>query len=182
MKLGKTLYLTDRKDWRDWLINHHHTEKEIWLVYYKQETGKPRLPYNDAVEEALCFGWIDSTVKKIDEGSNAQRFTPRRLRSPLSEMNKERVRRLIEAGKMTPSGLLAVGDILTEKFSIPSDILKALRADKQIWHNFQGFSESYKRIRVGWIGGARRRPKEFSKRLNYFLRMTAKNKKYGMVQ
>lgn len=182
MKLGKTLYLTERKDWRDWLISHHNTENEIWLVYYKQKTGKPRLSYNGAVEEALCFGWIDSTVKKIDEESNAQRFTPRRLGSPLSEMNKERVRRLIEAGKMTPAGLLAVGHILTEKFSVPSDILKALGADKQIWQNFQGFPESYKRIRVGWIEGARKRPKEFGKRLDYFLRMTAKNKKYGMVQ
>jgi len=182
MKLGKTLYITDRNAWREWLIKHHAKESEIWLVYYKQKTGKPRLPYNDAVEEALCFGWIDSTVKKLDEESNAQRFTPRRPNSPLSEMNKERIRRLIKTGKMTPAGLLAAGDVSTEKFSIPSDILKALKADKRIWDNFQNFPESYKRIRVGWIEGARKRPEEFDKRLNYFLRMTAKNKRYGMVQ
>ncbi len=182
MKLGKTLYITDRKDWRNWLTNHHNTEKGIWLVYYKKDTGKPSLPYNDAVDEALCFGWIDSTIKKIDEKSRAQRFTPRRPKSPLSEMNKERVRRLIKAGKMTPVGLLAAGDTSTEKFKIPSDILKALKVDKQVWQNFQSFPESYKRIRVGWIDGARKRPEEFDKRLNYFMRMTAKNKKYGMVQ
>ncbi len=182
MKLGKTLYITERKDWREWLIRHHNMEKEIWLVYYKKDTGKPSLPYNDAVDEALCFSWIDSTIKKIDGESRAQRFTPRRLKSPLSEMNKERVGRLIKAGKMTHAGLIAAGDISVEKFDIPSDILKALKADKQIWRNFQSFSESYKRIRVGWIDGARKRPEEFDKRLNYFMRMTEKNKKYGMVQ
>ncbi len=182
MKLGKTLYVTNRKAWRAWLAKHHGKEKEIWLVYYRKPSGKPRIPYNDAVEEALCYGWIDSTVKKIDEESNAQRFTPRRSNSPLSEMNKERVRRLIKEGKMTPAGLLAAGDISTEKFSISSDILKALKADKEIWHNFQRFPESYRRIRVGWIEGARKRPEEFDKRLNYFLKMTAKNKKFGMVQ
>lgn len=182
MKLGKMLYITDKKDWRDWLTKNHDTEKEIWLVYYKKGSGKPSLPYNDAVDEALCFGWIDSTIKKIDEESRAQRFTPRQPKSPLSEMNKERVRRLVKAGKMTPTGLLAAGDISTEKFKIPSDILKALRDDKQVWRNFQSFPESYKRIRVGWIAAARKRQEEFNKRLNYFLIMTARNKKYGMVQ
>ncbi len=182
MKLGKILYITERKDWRNWLSSHHDTEKEIWLVYYKKETSKPSLAYNDAVDEALCFGWIDSTIKKIDGESRAQRFTPRRQKSPLSEMNKERVRRLIKAGKMTDAGLLAAGDISAEKFKIPSDILKALKVDKQVWRDFQGFPESYKRIRVGWIDTARKRPEEFEKRLNYFMRMTAKNKKYGMVQ
>ncbi|MBI3815352.1 MAG: YdeI/OmpD-associated family protein [Nitrospinae bacterium] len=182
MKLGKTLYITERKEWRKWLIRHHDTEKEIWLVYYKKDSGKPSLLYNDAVDEALCFGWIDSMIKKIDGESRAQRFTPRRPKSQFSEMNKERVRRLIKEGKMTPAGLIAAGDISIEKFDISSDILKALKSDKQIWQNFQSFPESYKRIRVGWIDRARKRPEEFDKRLNYFMRMTAKNKKYGMVQ
>ena len=146
-----------------------------------ERSGKPGLPYNDAVEEALCFGWIDSTVKKIDAERNAQRYTPRRPNSPLSEMNKERVRRLIAAGLMTPAGLAAAGDLSTENFTIAEDILQALKADAQVWHNFCAFPESYQRIRVGWIEGARKRPAEFEKRLKNFIKMTAANKKYGMV-
>jgi uncharacterized protein YdeI (YjbR/CyaY-like superfamily) len=92
MDIGKTLYVTDRKDWRDWLARNHMTESEIWLVYYRKLTGKPRIPYNDAVEEALCYGWIDSQQKGIDEERFAQRFSPRRPKSALSEMNRERIR------------------------------------------------------------------------------------------
>jgi uncharacterized protein YdeI (YjbR/CyaY-like superfamily) len=182
MLLGKTVYHTERKEWRAWLAANHKTEKEIWLVYYLKKSGKPGLAYNDAVDEALCFGWIDSTVKKIDEVSNARRFTPRQLNSPLSEMNKERVRRLINSGLMTPAGLAAAGDLSSENFSIPADILKALQADETIWQNFCNFPDSYQRIRIGWIEGARKRPAEFEKRLKYFLKMTARNKKFGMVQ
>ena len=181
MEVGKTLYVTQRSEWREWLSANHRTEKEIWLIGYRKGTGKPRLPYNDAVEEALCFGWIDSTMKKIDAERNAQRYTPRRPNSPLSEMNKERVRRLIAAGLMTPAGLAAAGDLSTENFTIAEDILQALKADAQVWHNFRAFPESYQRIRVGWIEGARKHPAEFEKRLKYFIKMTAANKKYGMV-
>jgi uncharacterized protein YdeI (YjbR/CyaY-like superfamily) len=109
MELGKTLYVTQRGEWRDWLSTNHRTEKEIWLIGYPKKKGKPSLPYNDAVEEALCFGRIDSTIKKLDAKRNAQRYTPRRPNSPLSEMNMERVRRLIAAGLMTLAGLAAAG-------------------------------------------------------------------------
>ena len=108
MKLGKTLYVTTRQAWRSWLAKHHATEKEIWLVYHKKHTGKPSIPYNDAVEEALCYGWIDSQTKGIDKDSYGQRFSPRKPSSQWSETNKERVRRLIKAGKMTPAGLAAL--------------------------------------------------------------------------
>ena len=87
-----TLYVTTRKEWRDWLKKHYRSEKEIWLVYYKKHTGKPRINYNEAVEEALCFGWIDSTVKSIDEGRFAQRFSWRNPKRPYSQANKERLR------------------------------------------------------------------------------------------
>jgi uncharacterized protein YdeI (YjbR/CyaY-like superfamily) len=188
MEVGKTLYVTERGQWRAWLEKNHDTENEIWLVFYRKSSGKPRLPYNDAVEEALCFGWIDSTVKSIDEERLAQRFSPRRSGSPVSEMNKERIRRLVGQGKMTAPGLETVRrdlDDLAEKEKSPAiapDILDALKGDPGIWKNFQGFPDSYKRIRIGWIEGARKRPNEFRKRLDYFLRMTAKNKRYGMVQ
>ena len=111
MEITKTLYVTDRDNWRKWLEKYHNKEPEIWLVYYNKVSGKPTLPYNDAVEEALCFGWIDSTVKKIDEESYGQRFSPRNQRSNWSEANKERVIRLLKLGKMTPTGIAKLGNI-----------------------------------------------------------------------
>lgn len=184
MEITKTLYVKDRRAWRAWLKKHHKTAKDIWLVYYNKASGKPRIPYNDAVEEALCFGWIDSTVKKIEEQSSLQRFSPRRKGSVLSEMNKERMRRLIKSGKMTKAGLDAVShhpNFHDEEFVIPPWILKALKKDKEVWRNFQKFTEGYKRIRVGWIrdsGIAESR----KKRLAYFLKLTKAGKRFGMVQ
>lgn len=192
MKIGKTLYVKNRTQWRSWLQRHHEMEKEIWLVYYKQHTNKTRIPYNDAVEEALCFGWIDSTVKKIDDEKFTQRFTPRKDSSKWSEMNKERFRRLIKQGKMTPSGLAKAKDLVesletmgkskANGLAIPSDILRAVRHDKHTWKNFTAFPQSYTRIRIGWIEAARDRPQIFTQRLRYFLNMTAQNKRFGMVQ
>jgi uncharacterized protein YdeI (YjbR/CyaY-like superfamily) len=141
--------------------------------------------YKGEVKEALCYGWIDSIVKHIDDKSFAQRFTPRRPNSMLSQTNKERIHRLIEKKKMTVKGLNAVKHVFTSKNSkcmIKDDILRLLKKEKTTWENFQKFPESYKRIRIGWIEGARTRPELFKKRLGYFLKMTAKNKKYGMVQ
>lgn len=112
MDIGKTLYVTTRKDWRAWLDKNHQKEKEIWLVYYKKHANMPRIPYNDAVEEALCFGWIDSTVKRIDEDKYTQRFSPRSNKSQWSEMNKERARRLIEQKKMTQAGLDKINSLI----------------------------------------------------------------------
>ncbi|MBW2972674.1 YdeI/OmpD-associated family protein [Candidatus Woesearchaeota archaeon] len=184
MELGKTLYVTDRKQWRSWLAKNHDKEKEIWLIYYRKSSGKKRIPYDDCVQEALCYGWIDSTAKRVDDKSFAQRFTPRRKTSQLSELNRERIRNMIRQGKMTRAGLDAVSHVFDkdskEMFTVPKDILKALKQDKTTWQNFQKFPESYKRIRIGWIEGARARPDIFKTRLNYFLKMTAKNKRYGM--
>lgn len=179
--------MTTRDEWRSWLKEHHTTEKEIWLVYYKKHTGKPRIPYNDAVEEALCYGWIDSTVKKLDDERFAQRFTPRQQGSTLSETNKARIRQLVKQKKMTAAGLAAVKHLLddpskNEAIVIAPDILKALKEDKTTWANFQQFPDSYKRIRIGWIEMARTRPQIFEQRLRYFLKMTGKNKRFGMVQ
>jgi uncharacterized protein YdeI (YjbR/CyaY-like superfamily) len=189
VKLGRTLYVTSRKDWRRWLARHHRSAPEIWLVFYRQASGKPRIPYNDAVEEALCYGWIDSIVKKMDDQRFAQRFSPRRPGSPLSETNRERIRRLQAVGKMTRAGLTAVGMLETPKRAptprvsvLAPDIRAALQADPVVWRNFRRFPASYCRIRIGWIEGARRRPEEFRKRLRYLVEMTRKNKRFGMVQ
>ena len=179
MKVTRTLHVTDRKKWRAWLRKHYKTEKEIWLVYYKKATGKPRIEYNDAVEEALCFGWIDSIVKSLDEKRSAQRFSPRKPNSKYSPANKERLRKLLKQRKVIKEVRETLGDIAGEKFTIPKDILKAIKANSEAWKHFQKFSDAYKRIRVGFIDGARKRPEEFKKRLRFFIKMTEKNKQYG---
>ena len=179
MEITHTLYITNRKDWRDWLKKNHKAEKEIWLVYPQKATGKPRIEYNDAVEEALCFGWIDSIVKKLDEESTVQRFSPRKPKAKYSQANIERLRDLVAKKKVVKEVAETLGDILNEEFIIPPDILKAIKANKEAWKNFQTFSDSYIRIRIAFIDGARHRPEEFKKRLRYFIEMTEKNKIFG---
>ena len=134
------------------------------------------------MEEALCYGWIDSILKRVDEDRTAQRFSPRRPKSFLSETNKERVRRLIKAKRMTRLGLSKIQAQFGEEFIFAQDIVAELRRDPVTWKHYQGFSESYQRIRVGWIDASRHRPESFQQRLRYFLKMTAQNKKFGMVQ
>ena len=179
MEITQTLYVTNRKDWRDWLKQHYETEKEIWLVYPRKATGKPRIEYNHVVEEALCFGWIDSIVKKLDENHTVQRFSPRKPKAKYSQANIERLRDLVAKKKVIKEVTETLGDLLNEEFVIPPDILKAIKANKEAWKNFQKFSDSYIRIRVAFIDGARHRPEEFKKRLRYFLTMTEKNKIFG---
>lgn len=189
-KVTRTLYVHRVADWRAWLRKHHKTTREIWLVYYRKETGKPRISYNDAVDEALCYGWIDSLVKSIDTRRYAQRFSPRKPTSVLSAMNRERVRRLIAAQRMTQAGLASISHVFDHKrdtkrkvsAKIPADIVRALKRDPAAWKNFQRFPESYKRIRIGWIVAARHRRAVLLQRLRYFIKMTAQNKRFGMVQ
>lgn len=176
---GKTLYVTNRHDWRAWLAENYNKEKEVWLIFPKKASGKPRVLYNDAVEEALCFGWIDSKVKRVDENSYAQRFSPRNPKSKYSQANKERLRELVRRGLVLPEVQATLGEVLAEEFTAPQDILKEIKADKTAWKNFQKFSPEYQRIRIAFIEGARNRPAEFNKRLKYFIEMTAKNKQFG---
>jgi uncharacterized protein YdeI (YjbR/CyaY-like superfamily) len=148
-------------------------------VYYKQHTGKPRVTYNEAVEEALCFGWIDSTVRRIDEDRYSQRFSPRNPKTPYSQANKERLAALMAKGRIAKDVRVTLGEPAQKKLRVPADILATIKADPAAWRNFRKFSPSYKRIRIAFIDGARNRPAEFEKRLRYFLRMTAKNKPFG---
>ncbi len=178
-----TFYAKNRVEWRAWLAAHHADAQEVWLVYYRKATGKPRVSYNAAVEEALCFGWIDSQQKGIDDERFAQRFSPRKPKSNWSEANKVRLRNLIAAGKMTPAGLAAAEGVdLEEPFTLPPDIAAALQADPQTWRNFQDFSEDYRRIRVAFVAAARSRPAEFTKRLSNLVKMTTANKTFGYVK
>ena len=181
------LYLdvATRTEWRVWLRRNYKTAKVVWLVFQKKHTGRPRVAYNDAVEEALAFGWIDSTAHRLDEDRYAQRFTPRRPGSPYSESNLARLRSMAGRGRIPADLLAKVRPLLVAKpVRVPPDILAAIKSDPETWRNFRAFSDSYKRIRIDYIDHARVRPDEFAKRLRNFLRMTKKNRLigYGGIQ
>lgn len=182
MQITETLYVATRDEWRAWLAENHATKKEIWLISYSKNSNKPSILYLHAVEEALCFGWIDGIAKKIDSERSAQRFTPRRLKSNWTELNKERAKRLIQNGKMTEAGLKVLPDLSPDAFKIPQDILEALQADAQTWNNFQRFPDVYKRIRIGYIEEVRKQSSEFQKRLNNFLKKTREDKMFGTIE
>ena len=179
MDVTETLYVTNRDEWRDWLEEHYRSASEIWLVSYLKKTGKPSVPYNDAVEEALCFGWIDSIVKKLDQDRYAQRYTPRKTGSGYSQTNKERLKKLIEQGKVMPEVLAGLDEIGLEDFEYPADIVAALQENEQAWKNFQRYSGSYRRIRIAYIDVARNRPGEYEKRLAHLIKMTGQDKQFG---
>ena len=179
MDIRKTLYIRDRKDWRKWLETNFNTEKEIWLIYPAKDSGKPRIKYNDAVEEALSFGWIDSTIKSIDENSSAQRFSPRNPNSAYSQANKERLKWLAKEGRLHLSVQESVEKVLRTEFVFPPDILQSIKRNEKAWKNFQNFSPAYQRIRIAYIDSARNRPDEFQKRLNNFIKKAEQNKLIG---
>lgn len=179
MEITRTLIVKNRAEWRNWLKKNYKTEKEIWLVFYNKASGKSRLPYDVAVEEALCFGWIDSIVKKIEKDSHVQRFTPRNPKSSYSQLNKERMKKLLKQKKVIASVRKTLGDLENARFVFPLDITDEIMKNKIAWKNYQKFSEPYKRIRIAFIDGARKRPDVFKQRLNYFIKMTTQNKQYG---
>lgn len=182
MEIAPTLYVPDRAGWRAWLAANHASAKAIWLVSYRPETGRPSVAYLAAVEEALCFGWIDGIAKRMDDERGAQRFTPRRPKSHWTELNKERARRLIAAGLMTDAGRAVLPDLDVASFRIPDDILAAIQADPLAWANFQQFPAVYQRIRVSYIDEVRRQPEVFATRLTNFLKKTREGKMFGTME
>jgi uncharacterized protein YdeI (YjbR/CyaY-like superfamily) len=182
MEITETLDITNRAEWRQWLQQNHATAKEIWLIRYNSQSEKAGIPYLHAVEEALCFGWIDGIQKKLDAGRSAQRFTPRRKNGNWTELNKERARRLIASGLMTDAGLAVLPDMTQEDLVIAEDIQAALQADPQTWDNFQRFPEIYRRIRIGYIEEMRSQPQEFQQRLEKFVQKTRENKTFGSFE
>jgi uncharacterized protein YdeI (YjbR/CyaY-like superfamily) len=179
MDTGKIFYAKSLPEWHSWLKKNHHKEKEVWLVFPKKSSGEKRISYNDAVEEALSFGWIDSIVRRIGGNSTAQRFTPRNPKSGYSQANIERLRFLVQEEKVIPELLPSVKAVLSKDFIIPADILREIKSNPLAYKNFRRFPPAYIRIRIGFIDGARKRPEEFRKRLNYFIKMAEKNKMFG---
>jgi len=186
-KEPKTLYVRDRAAWRAWLEKNHAAEREVWLVYYKKHTARPRIPYDDAVEEALCFGWIDSTVRRVDDDSYLRKFTPRRDKSNWCESNVKRARKLIDEGRMTKAGLDAIAEgALDRKFApkpkdveVPRFVSDALKKTPRAFENFNALAPSYRREYVGWITQAKREETR-ERRLAEAARLLSENKKLGM--
>lgn len=176
MEKEDVLNIKTREEWRSWLENNFDTKQEAWLVYAKKSTGKQRIQYNDAVEEALCFGWIDSTNKTLNKEHTIQRFTPRKPKSSYSQPNIERLKWLAENNLIHDSVLKTVQEIISKEFVFPQDIVDEIKRDKTVWNNYIKFSEPYKRIRIAYIDSARKRPEEFTKRLTNFIQKTRENK------
>ncbi|WP_295936870.1 YdeI/OmpD-associated family protein [uncultured Alistipes sp.] len=172
----KKFYTDDRAAWRSWLERNFETEKEVWFVFPLKASGKPGLSYNDAVEEALCFGWIDSIQKKLDDDHMIQWFTPRKNKKYYSQANRVRLKWLWENDLIHPKVKKEVKDVVREKFVFPPDIIARLKADREVWANYRNFSETYRQLRVGYINEGRRTPEEFEKRLANFINKTRANK------
>jgi uncharacterized protein YdeI (YjbR/CyaY-like superfamily) len=189
MKISETLCVTSRKAWRTWLKKYHAKKKEIWLIYYKKHTGKPRIPYDDAVEEALCYGWIDSTVQRMDEEKYVQKFTPRRRGSVWSRLNIKRARKMIQEKRMTHAGLIHFKNAgkkkprsasVKQRYVIPADLKRALAKRKKALENFNNFAPSYKKMYVLWVLDAKRKETR-KKRIKQVVERSAKNQKPGMM-
>ncbi len=178
LDLTETVEVTTRAQWRKWLEQHHATKTGIWLVAGLREKADG-LSYLDAVEEALCFGWIDGLAKKFDATRTAQRFTPRRPKSNWTELNKERARRLIREGRMTSAGEAVLPELSPSAFVIAKDILAALDASPGARAFFESCLPLYQRVRIGSVEEQRKVPREFATRLQNLVRQCAEKKLLG---
>lgn len=174
--MKEIFYAKNRKEWRKWLSKNFESKDEIWFVFPTVDSGEVAVSYNDAVEEALCFGWIDGRAGTLDETHGIRRFTPRRKGSSYSRPNIERLIWLEERGMIHPKVREGVLPIINEPFVFPEDIMKEIKKDPVVYENYRHFSPSYQRIRVAYIDAARKRPEEFQKRLKSFITKTAANK------
>lgn len=188
-----TYHPLTRKQWRQWLQKNHITATGVWLVYYKKETGKRRMSYEESVEEALCFGWIDSQPRKIDEERSSLKFTPRKHKSVWSKLNKSRIEKLVKEKLMTPAGLIKVeeakkngswetltaSDTQADNNLLPGDLQKALVKNKLAHKNFIAFPVSCRRQFLFWIDSAKR-PETRMARIQQTVLMAAVNKKPGL--
>jgi len=161
----KTLSARSRKHWREWLQKNHQSEKSVWLIIYKKESRVASVYYPEAVEEALCFGWIDSKANKRDDKSHFQFFAKRNPKSNWSRINKARVEKLVAENRMAPAGLAmvetakqngcwtALDDV--ENLIIPEDLQKAFDKNKKAFQYWNGFSNSARKSILGWISSAK---------------------------
>ncbi len=180
-----TLEVRTRREWRDWLRRHWGTESEVWLVFHKRHTGIEGIGYGDAVEEAICFGWIDSLVKRLDDDRYARKFTPRRADSKWSTINRRRYADLEARGLLARPGLERAptgrnGDAPRPSVSlVPSYIEERLKTNPRAWGFFEKLAPSYRRAFIAWIDSAKRRETR-ERRLREAMRLLAAGKKLGL--
>jgi len=179
-----TLEVTSRRQWRAWLKKHHTSSPGVWLVFRKAHTGVKKIPHEDVVREALCFGWIDSLVKRLDQDRYAVKVTPRKPTSKWSDINRRRWAELKAAGLLTPAGLAAAPTSNTYAPrpvipDLPDYIAKALKANSKAWEFFQELAPTYRRHFVVWIHIAKR-PETRARRLRESISLLAAGKKLGL--
>lgn len=190
VRKAKELYVTNRDDWRRWLKENHASAKEVWLIYYKKHTSKPTIPYDDAVEEALCYGWIDSIIRRIDDERYARKFTPRNEGSRWSELNKKRAKKMIKQGRMTEAGLVKIKAAkrngqwskIASRIDLPKlpvELLKALAQNKKAKKYFEQLAPSYRKHYIFWIASAKRDDTR-QRRIKEAVSLLERNEKLGM--
>jgi uncharacterized protein YdeI (YjbR/CyaY-like superfamily) len=175
----KTFFAEHRAIWRAWLEANHKQETEIWLVHYKKETGHQQIAYEDAVEEAICFGWIDGKVRNLDEARYARLFTPRKRKSTWSRINIGRARKMTEEGKMTAAGseVFAPGSQTpAQPTKLPPSLEVQFRKHETAWENFRHFPPSYQRVTIGWVASAKQEATQL-RRLEQLIAESAANKR-----
>ena len=184
------LFFQDRHQWRSWLKQNHNSCTGVWLLHHKKHAGKKSISHGDAVEEALCFGWIDSTLRRIDEDTFILRFTPRKLKSVWSKINKEKAVQMIAQGKMTQAGQDAIATAKKhglwdtaytnkKRERLPSDLKQALLKNAAAWEHFNGFANSYRNMYIGWVQSAKTHETRL-RRINEVVNRSALNKKPGI--
>jgi uncharacterized protein YdeI (YjbR/CyaY-like superfamily) len=180
----------NRNKWRNWLQKNHEKADEIWLVYYKKHTKIPSVVYHEAVEEAICFGWIDGKIQRIDDERYRQRFTPRRRGSLWSDLNRKRAERMISEGKMTGAGRAKIKEArenghwqdpysAKKEMDIPPDLLKALESNPVSYEFFKGLTRPYRNRYINWVGFAKRAGTR-SNRIHKVVEMCGNKIKPGM--
>jgi uncharacterized protein YdeI (YjbR/CyaY-like superfamily) len=185
------LYVKTREEWHNWLEVNHSVLSGIWLVYYKKISGKPRIAYNDAVEEALCFGWIDGKIKRVNEDYYIQWFTPRRKGSRWSQLNMKRARKLISERRMRQPGLLMYEEAMKKpglmydtksenNLSVPDDLLEALKTNSEAYNNFNHFPPGSRKLYIFWLNDAKRSETRRA-RIAKIVDRSAKNIRAGMM-
>ena len=184
----KTFVAQTADQWRKWLDEHHDSESEVWLIFYKIHTGVGSIAYLDALDEALCFGWVDSLVKRLDESRYARKFTPRKADSRWSTINRKRYAALKASGRLEPSGIDRAPTDRSygpqpPRFQMPATVPRhiqaALRKHPAAWRYFEGLAPSQRRRYVGWIESAKREETK-ARRLQEAIRLLTAGKPLGL--
>jgi uncharacterized protein YdeI (YjbR/CyaY-like superfamily) len=181
----KTFEARTIEQWRAWLSKHHKSESEVWLIWHKRHTGRPSIAYADALDEALCFGWIDSLIKRLDDDRYARKFTPRKPDSRWSAVNRKRYAELRESGRLMPAGLerpptnRKYGPKPKLPDAVPKYFKEALDSNPKARDHFERLAPSYQRHFIGWIVLAKQQDTKM-RRLREAIRLLAAGKKLGL--